>query len=458
MQEVVHRHPASYRDPAGYLFYRNGVLYRQVNEIFRKDFDAFTGSGFYDQLRQQGRIIAHEEVGENLTNDAEQYKTLKPEHIPFISFPYEWCFTMWKDAALTTLEVAQEALHYNLMLKDASAYNLQWHRGQMMFLDSLSFEQYREKEPWIAYRQFCEHFLAPLAVMHYTQQPLQPLFLAYPDGLPLAIAQKLLPFRSRFNLHHYLHLHLPVKMNGKEPVKNDIRFTRKKLENILRSLQSAVQSLHLQKRTGVWSDYYEEAAGRDDYLDQKKAIIDQWIGKNNWQSAVDLGANEGEFSLLAARRGLFTISADLDHFSINNLYRHIKKENIQNLHPVLLDLSHPSPATGVNNVERSSFLNRVKGNVVLALALIHHLAIGKNLRFEDAATLFRKTGDWLLIEFVPKDDEKVQQMLLQKKDIYDHYTEAEFERVFQQTYTIVDRQPVGRSGRTLYIMKPKEYA
>ncbi|MGV3529534.1 MAG: hypothetical protein ACO1OO_11610 [Flavisolibacter sp.] len=456
--QPVNRHPASYRDPAGYLFTQNGVLYRQVNEIFRDDFDAFISSGLYDKLRQQGVIVSHKEVAENLTGDQEWYKTLQPEKVPFISYPWEWCFDMWKDAAITTLEAAQEALRYNMMLKDASAYNLQWHQNKMLFIDTLSFEKYRDNEPWIAYRQFCEHFLAPLALMHYTQQPLQPFFLAYPDGLPLNVVQKLLPFRSRFNLHHYLHLHLPAKMQGKKQATQAVVFSRKKLENILSSLLSAVRSLHLQKQSGVWSGYYDEAAERDDYLVRKREIMDQWLERNQWHSAVDLGANEGEFSLITAKRGLFTISADLDHFSINNLYRRIKKEGINNLHPILLELSHPSPAVGLNNTERSAFFDRVNGDVVLALALIHHLCIGKNIPFEDAVQLFKKTGDWLIIEFVPKTDEKVQQMLAQKRDVYDRYTQEAFESVFQQSYSIEDRQAVGHSGRTLYLMKPKDFA
>ena len=181
--QFVNRHPASYRDPAGYLFTHDGVLYRQVNKSCREDFDAFISSGLYDKLLQQGVIVAHNEVSENLTGDEAWYKTLQPEKLPFISYPWEWCFDLWKDAAITTLEAAQEALRHNMMLKDASAYNLQWHQGKMLFIDTLSFEKYRDNEPWIAYLQFCEHFLAPLALMHYTQQPLQPPSI-YPSSTP----------------------------------------------------------------------------------------------------------------------------------------------------------------------------------------------------------------------------------------------------------------------------------
>lgn len=166
------QHPSSYRDPSGFLFYSNDILYRQVNRSFKEDFELMLSSGLYDQLSSRQLIIAHEALPHNLTGTEDWYTTLRPEFIPFISFPYEWCFDMWKDAALTSLAVAREAMQYGMMLKDASAYNVQWHKGRMTFIDSLSFERYDPQQPWIAYHQFCMHFLAPLALMHYHQQPM----------------------------------------------------------------------------------------------------------------------------------------------------------------------------------------------------------------------------------------------------------------------------------------------
>lgn len=455
MDPAVQQHPSSYRDPSGFLFHHQGQLFRQVNKVFREDFGQFISGGLYQSLTSKGLLIRHETIDQNLTGSEDWMVTLRPETVPLISYPYEWCFDMWKDAALTTLEAAEEAMGHGMMLKDASAYNVQWHLGRMRFIDTLSFERYREDSPWIAYRQFCEHFLAPLALMNYTRLPLSPLFLAYPDGLPLGMAAKLLPYRSKWNLNAYLHLHLHARVSAgttasRQPATGN--FSRQKLKNIFRSLGEMVRSFSLKGRTGVWSDYYDEAAQRDDYLSRKKEIIEGWLKGGNYSSAIDVGANEGEFSLLAARLNMHTVSCDLDHYSVNNLYNKIKEQGVANLHPLVMDLSHPSPAIGVNNVERSSFTSRVNADVVLALALVHHLAIGRNIPFQSIAELFRSLGRDLIIEYIPKEDEKIKLMLAQKQDIYSWYSREAFLETFAKYFRVIDEQPVGTSGRILFRM------
>jgi len=447
--------PSSYRDPAGFLFHRDGTLYRQVNRSFQPDYDIFLSSGLYDHLRDRHLLISHEEISENLTGRADWYRTLRPEPIPFISYPYEWCFDMLKDAALVTLQAAADAMDKGMMLKDATAYNLQWHQGHLLFLDTLSFERYDERQPWIAYRQFCEQLLAPLALMHYLQWPLSPLFLTYPEGLPLPLVKKMLPLRSRFNLHVYLHLHLHGGLAARENKSEGAPrpFSAKKLRDLLRSLRTAVSSFELDRRSGVWSGYYEEAAQRDDYLEQKLALVDRWSSNIPAVTATDLGANEGRFSELLAAQGKLVVSADFDHYSVNRLYQKIKSDGTANIHPIVLDLAHPSPALGANLEERASFIDRAPKGLVLALALIHHLAIGNNLPFDRIVQLFRALGPSLIVEFIPKSDEKIAAMLQHKKDIYNNYTQEKFLEAFGRSYRIVAQEPVGASGRTLYLME-----
>jgi hypothetical protein len=456
MEVKFTRHPSSYRDPSGFLFQQNGILYRQVNQSFREDFDLLHSSGLYEKLAGAKQLIPHTLLHSNLTGEEAWYETIQPEMIPFISYPYEWCFGMWKDAALTTLGVAQAALQYGMMLKDASAYNVQWHEGQMVFIDSLSFERYEENKPWIAYRQFCEHFLAPLALMHYLQLPLQSLFLAYPDGIPLRLAKKLLPLKSRFNLHTWLHIHLhgsAAEKSGSVPSSKPVRFSKQKMVHLLQSLESAIRSFSFDGGRDLWSGYYNEAWQRDNYLQTKKDIISGWLGFIPYSSALDLGSNEGVFTELVAAGNKKLICADVDHYSINRLYQKIKRDGQKNIHPLVTDLSHPSPAIGLNNEERMSFKERVKADLVLALALIHHLAIGKNIPFSGMADFFQQLGHYLVIEFIPKEDEKIRFMLQQKKDVYQDYTVENFLAVFSGRYKLLDRQVVGTSKRTLYLME-----
>ncbi|WP_121355178.1 methyltransferase domain-containing protein [Flavisolibacter nicotianae] len=450
-------HPSSYRDPSGFLFWHEGTLYRQVNRSFGKAFDQFHSGGLSAHLVSKGILTPYEPVNRNLTGSSDWHQTLKPAFLPFISYPYEWSFDMLKDAALTTLEAAREAIAYRMHLKDASAYNVQLHKGRMQFIDTLSFEPYNEQKPWVAYRQFCEHFLAPLALMHYLKEPLQPLQLAWPDGIPLPLTKKFLPGRSRWNLHVYLNLHLQANLSQKavgNPEKQ-VRFSKSKMLQLLKSLRTAVNSFHLDSPSGVWSAYYEEAMQRDDYVQQKKKIIEEWLPGLTVNSAVDVGANEGEFSFLLAEKGIRTISADFDHFSINNLYKKMKQRNVGNLYPLLVDLGNPSPAIGVNNQERASFLERAGSDLVLALAVIHHLAIGKNIDFEKIATFFASLGKTLLLEFVPKEDEKVQLMLRHKPDVYDWYSRENFLHSFSTRFDLVREEAIGSSGRSLLLFKAR---
>jgi 2-polyprenyl-3-methyl-5-hydroxy-6-metoxy-1,4-benzoquinol methylase len=452
-------HPASYRDPSGYIFKANdGILYRQVNRIFQEDFDEFKSCGLYNDLVTNKILISHQQIDENLTGSKDYYTTLKPILIPFISYPYEWSFDMLKEAALLTLKAAKVAMKYNMMLKDASGYNVQWFDGKMIFIDTLSFEKWDATKPWVAYRQFCEHFLAPLALMHYLKIPLQKLLLSYPDGIPLSLVKKLLPFRSRFNLNTYLHLHLHATYSLKPSTQSNktIVFSKTKQENLLQSLEQSIQSFSLNAISGVWSGYYNEAREREDYLIEKKKIIQSWLSSLSINSTIDIGANEGEFSLLLAGNNIPTISIDFDHYSINQLYRKIKENSVVNCTPLIIDFSNPSPAIGLNSEEHSSFLERIKVDLVLALAVVHHLAIGKNIPFEKIAKILSTMGKYLIIEFVPKEDEKVELMVNSGAHIFHEYNEDKFLSSFGDYFSILKKEYISDTKRTIYLMRKHE--
>jgi hypothetical protein len=458
MSNTIIHHPSSYRDPSGFIFEKEGVIYRQVNISFKEHFDHFIQNGCYDHLVKKGLLIPHQSIPENLTGSKNHYTTIKPEKIEFISYPYEWSFDMLKDAALLTLQLVREALPFAMIVKDASPYNIQWYKGKLIFIDTLSFEKYEEL-PWIAYRQFCENFLGPLLIMHYSKQHLPGLMLAWPDGIPLAIIKSLLPKKSRFSLHTYLHIHLHVKYSQKKnesPAKTG-KLSKKKLLNLIASLETLIHKLKIPAAKSEWSEYYEEASQRNDYLDQKRKIIDTWINEmQGVKTATDLGANKGEFSKLLAGKNIRTIAADLDPFCINELYLQIKGSGEKNIQPLAIDLSNPTPAIGVNNEERSSFIIRTNTDLVLALGLIHHLTISKNIPFEMIAGLFSRMGKKLIIEFILKDDDKIKLMLSRKKDIYSTYDETNFVNSFEKYFTVNDRKIIPGSGRVLYLMQKHE--
>jgi len=448
-------HPSSYRDPSGFVFTYQNQLYRQVSKCFSADFETFIRSGFYQSLVDESLLIPHEVVPQNLTGNETWFATLKPERIERISYPYEWSFSMLKDAALLTLKLALKALEHGMILKDASPYNVQFHKGKAVFIDTLSFEIYKEGEPWIAYRQFCENFLAPLALMHYTGLPMQGLFLAHSDGIPLLLAKKILPFKSKMNALLYLHLHLHASLSVKESKQeNKTVLSRQRLINLLKGLQSLASSFRFDKYENVWGRYYEEAETRPGYLDEKKAVISSWLSKlTDAKSVIDIGGNKGEFSLLAATPERTVICADGEHHAIERLYRQTKEQNITNVLPLCIDFTNPSPAIGVNNKERSSFFERASSDLAMVLALVHHLAIGKNISFDLIAEMCAQLGKTLIIEFVAKEDEKVQLLLRHKKDIYDWYAEENFQAAFSKHFKVIEKRSLTSSSRILYLMK-----
>lgn len=450
-------HPASWRDPSGFVFLQANQVYRQVNKNYQRHYDYLISSGLYDALVKKGWLLPHTEVPpEEFTTTAETYKILHPEQLSFISYPCEWSFSMLKEAALLTIRIAKEALQKGMILKDATPFNVQWHKGKLVFIDTLSFEIYEEGKPWIAYRQFCENFTGPLLLMHYNKMPLHELQFAWPDGIPLSFVQKSLPWRSQWNMLTYLHIHLHAKFAGRHKGADERKavVSRTKLNNLLQSLEALTEKSNLESAT-TWSHYYEEAATRDDYLERKKALISNWLDRfTDLKTGIDFGANQGQFAYLLAAKDINTIAADADAGAIDSLYRKINTEGITNLQPLVIDLANPSPASGLNNTERSSFLLRVQNrDIGLGLALIHHLCLGRNIPFTALASLFAGACKYLIIEFVPMSDEKSQQLLLNKKNNYHWYTEDQFRDTFSHVFHITERAPIPGTERVLYLME-----
>ncbi len=458
----ITQHPASFRDPAGFVFEYEGIFYRQVNQCYAPAYALFKSSGLYDALVKGKKLLPHTELDKNLTGTPQWYTTLLPQQLPFISQPWEWCFGQWKDAALLTLALVRASMQKGMILKDATPFNVQFTGSRPVFIDTLSFEPYDAGKPWIAYRQFIECFLGPLLLARYRSQELPGLFQLYPEGIPLSLVAKLLPFKSRFNLNVFLHIHLPARIPPGPPTGEEETaatktppFTQKKLLSIIDSLESLVRSLQLPTSATTWNNYYEETVLGKAYIDEKMAVIGAWLNQLQPKRVLDIGANTGLFSEVAAAGGAFTIAVDGDADCINRLYTACRQKKIKNLLPLRTDITNPSPATGWGNEERSAFLQRAKADCTMALALVHHLAIGRNIGFRQIAGVFQTFSPYLIIEFVPKTDPKVALLLQNRKDIFDQYNEAAFVQAFGEKYNVLERTALPDSGRVLFLLKTK---
>jgi len=451
--------PGSFRDPSGFLFVQDGSIYRQVNALYRNHYDHLLKSGLYQDLVDAELLIAHSEASLNLARSDDAYKIIRPEVVPFISYPYEWSFSQLKVAALATLEIQKRALTFGMSLKDCSAYNIQFVGGKPLFIDTLSFEMYQEGLPWVAYRQFCQHFLATLALMNYRDIRLNQLLRVYIDGIPLDLASSLLPFRSRFKLPLLLHIHLHARSQqyfSDKVVDRDTargRVSRQSLLGLIDSLESAVNKLQWSPQGTDWTDYYQDDSYDSVGIEHKKQLVANFLDEAAPRTVWDLGSNIGLFSRIAANKGIPTISWDMDPGCVDINYRQVVSNSETNLLPLVLDLTNPSPPIGWENRERMSILERGPADAVLALALVHHLAISNNVSLDRIADFLAKLCSWLIIEFVPKGDSKVQRLLSTREDIFPNYTRQGFENEFGRLFVIKHSEQIRNSKRILYLMK-----
>ncbi len=449
--------PSSFRDPSGFVFVRGGAVYRQVNEVYRENFDHLIDSGLYRVLTEAGLMVAHEEVGIDFRRTEDAYKILRPEQIGFISYPYEWCFSELKDAALATLAIQKKAFDFGMTLKDSSAFNIQFVGFRPVLIDTLSFEKYRKGQAWLAYRQFCQHFLGPLALMAHRDVRLSQLLRVYIDGVGLDLVSKLLGRITLLNFSLLSHIHINARSQlhfADKAVKvGGHKMSKLGFMGIIDSLETAVGKMKWRPRGTQWGDYYEDTNYSDVAMSDKKRIVGEFLERARPAVTWDMGANTGVFSRIAAGMGSQTISFDVDPAAVEKNYLECVDKKEGNMLPLVLDLTNPSGGIGWENEERWSLIERGPADVALALALIHHLAISNNLSFDKIAGFFGKICRWLIIEFVPKSDSQVQRLLTTREDIFSDYNEQAFENVFGKYFAIESSVKIKDSQRTLYLMR-----
>ena len=452
--------PASFRDPAGFVWTDGTSIYRHVGEAHQEHYDRLMSSGLYAALVERGLMVPHEETAEVTSPRADAYKVLRPDVVDFISYPYEWSFSQLKDAALVTLEIQRLAMEHGMSLRDASAYNIQFHRGRPVLIDTLSFEILPEGRPWIAYRQFCQHFLAPLALMSYCDVRFGKLSRLYIDGVPLDLASSLLPRRTRMSpgLLAHIHGHARVQRrheaSAKPPEVKQREFSLQSFKGIVWNLERTIRKLEWSVSRTPWSDYYEEAKHYSEgALSHKQELVVSFIDEAGGRMVWDLGGNVGFFSRVAAARGRTVVCFDIDPGCVEANYRKVVADGDANVLPLFADLRNPSPALGWANRERPSLAERGPADVAMALALIHHLAIGNNVPLEMIADYFSELALTLIIEFVPKADPMVKALLANRDDIFPSYDQAGFERAFSERFSIDRVEPVKDTERVLYLMR-----
>lgn len=450
---------SSFRDPSGFLFYRDGILLRQINLAYKDDYERLIGSGLYDALVEADLLVPHCEEDITHARTERVYKVIRPEPIGFVSYPYEWCFSQLKDAALTTLRIQKVALEYGMSLKDCSAYNIQFRRGKAVLVDTLSFERWRHGQPFLAYRQFCQHFLAPLLLMSHRDVRLGQLLRIYLDGVPLDLASALLPGRTRFSFHVSSHIHLHARsqrlFEGSSAPRRLGKGHRFGVISLVENLESTIGRLRWEPSRTGWTEYYDTSSYSVDALAHKEQLLAGYLEEAAPQTVWDLGANIGRLSRIASARGIETICFDSDPACVEMNYRQCVRDGNSHIVPLVLDLTNPSPAIGWANEERETLAHRGPADTVLVLALIHHLAIGNNVPFDMIASYFGDLCRSLIIEFIPKTDPQVKRLLASREDVFADYRRDAFEDAFGQYFSIDRCSAIRGTERFLYLMRKR---
>jgi hypothetical protein len=459
------REPGSYRDPSGFVFRRDGVLYRQINASFADDWAAFESSGLHAALVSDGLLVADQPASLELAPEPGALSVIQPDEIGFISHPFEWSFSQLKDAALLTLRAQSFAGERGMTLRDASAYNVQFRDGQPVLIDTLSFERAPAGQPWKPYRQFCENFLAPLALMAHRDGRLGELLRLWIDGVPLDLTSELLPRGTRYfspGLAAHIHLHARAQRQyaGDSGSKGGtaaraVTMSEGRRLALLDHLRRTIEGLKLPAHGTVWADYADQTSYSDAATASKEAIVKSMLeavaaegGKRAW----DVGANTGRYSAVAANAGFWVLALDIDWAAVERHYLALRASGEKRIMPLLGDIAEPSPAIGWENTERASLIERANADVLVALALVHHLAIGRNVPLPMISRLMARLSPNLIVEWIPKEDPMVKRLLAAREDIFADYSPDGFRAAFGGDFEIVEEAPIEDSGRVLFRM------
>ena len=436
----------SFRDPSGQVFIHENTIYRSIYQSGIADYKAACNNGIYEELILKKQLISHSEVSFEHALENTEYCIEHPK-LPMVSYPWEWSFSMLKDAALLHLDIMEFLLPKGFWLRDASAFNVQYNQTGLLLIDTLSIGKKAPDSPWVAYNQFCSHFLAPLATASCCDIRTLGLWRNYIDGFPLDLAVKMLPVIKKYSPGLFMHLTLHAYFQRKSDRQEDIlkEKTSKKrrvsdlaLLGIIRSLRKTINKLKWDVDSRIWANYESIRTYEDADVKEKANYVKKIVNATNPAMVWDLGGNTGEFSKIAAESGAFVVSIDGDPACTEFIYKNIKStENGKRILPLTMDLANPSPGLGWESKERLSIIERGPADLILALALIHHLVFSANIPLTRIAKWFASLSNNLLVEFMPIEDPMIKK-LTQNRQEHLSYSLEDFKTSFSKYFTFIE--------------------
>jgi len=457
--------PGSFRDRTARVFYTEGSVYRGLTETSWQEWQAVVASPFFKRAMAAGQIIATTPVDQSQRPRGvppEWTVVLKHERVPFISYPYEWCFGMLKAAALLQLELLTAGSADDITLKDATPYNIQWNGARPVFIDVASFVRSRPGAPWSGYRQFCQLFLFPLMLQAYKQVPFHHRLRGRLDGIGAVECQRLMSWRDLLRPGVLTHIvaqsHLEQQYGATaRDIRAELRqagFDKQLVAATIAKLHRLVGKLTWSPTPSAWSEYADHNSYEPDAAVAKERFAESVLRTKARRLVWDLGCNTGRYAKLAGKYADYVVAVDSDHESIERLYQELKRAGTTNVLPLVGDVADPSPALGWRRRERQPMLERGRPDLVLCLALVHHLAITANIPIDDLIDWFAELGGELVVEFPLPHDPMVRRLLLNKDQRYDDYCVEYFEASLQRRFRVHERVTIPSGTRILYHATP----
>ena len=448
----------SFRDPAGNVFYYENKIYRKINYLGIERLDYILKNKILEDSIENKFLIKSKAVnlGDKIKKNNEDI-IFEHDKIPFISYPYEWSFSQLKSAALHHIDFHLFLLKRNVTLIDASAYNIQFIGSQPIFIDLLSLKKYEEGEYWNGHKQFCENFLNPLVLKSKKGINFNNWFRGNLEGIHTSELNNALNFFDKLSYNIFIHIYLLNKLEINSEKKKSLKvkknlkkFPKKNLISMLHQLKIFISNLKDKEIVTTWQNYSKDNSYQKIEEEKKIEIVKNFCKKNKINNLVDLGCNDGVYSNKALNAGCnYVVGLDFDVNAINRAFQYSAKHKL-NFLPLYFDATNPSPNLGWGCSERKSLNERANFDGMIALALKHHLAIGKNIPLKDVIKWLMFLAPKGLIEFVPKNDTTIQKMLELKGDIFPDYNESNFERYILNYGKIINKEIISESGRTIY--------
>lgn len=455
--------PSSYRDRRARVFYRDGEVLRGLTPTAREIWEQVNDSTFFGELSREGKVIATELLP--TATESGWAAVLRHERVPIISYPYEWSFGMLQTAAILQLEIIQRALEDGFAVRDATPYNIQWFGGRPTFIDIASFEPFVAGSLWGGYRQFSELFLFPLFLQAYRRVDFHPWLRGSLDGISAAAMANLLRPRDRLRRGVLTHVDLQAKLQQRfaaaasQSVDQSVREVNSDSRTIIlrnvEQLRRIVSGLSWTPETRGWLGYSDQNTYSADDKEAKERFVRRWTESIRPVTTLDIGCNTGTFSEVAAEAGGWVVAVDSDHGVIERLYRRVQSRSSSGkILPLVWDAVNPSPSLGWRGLERRPLPSRVSPDLVLALALIHHLIIGRNVPTDQVIGFLASFGAPVVVEFIDRPDPMVKHLLAQKDEEFADYSHENFRLQLGRHFEVVEVLPLPGGSRTLYFARP----